>query len=282
MIAESIFMIRGGAFGQDFGAKALMSLVGVALCVYDWKVRARKDYFWVFLFGTLIWSTAELVLQLGGTRVLQAKYFFGWDVTDAPWLTIPLQGTSEGAFVAVLGVFFGDRFQDPAVRKRWLAVFGGVVVFLLVLALPRGIHFADVNAGDPNIPSRRDMFPLPATIFIVAMCTVAIVWWATTTPAARRRGLWMYAVMAGFIAWWTFTEWLTGQRWIETGTINPDGTYANLARATPTVEFLALAYDYMVEVSLIYVPFLALPSWLGLIESPRNQVNGAGTPGTLE
>ena len=75
----------------------------------------------------------------------------------------------------------------------------------------------------------------------------------------------MYFIMAIFIGFWTLSEWLVGQRWIEVGTII-NGSYSNLRRAEPLIEFLALAYDSMVEVSLIYVPFIAIPYWLKLIK----------------
>ena len=128
-----------------------------------------------------------------------------------------------------------------------------------------GINFDSVPVGELSIPSRRDMKSLPATIAILIMSGIAIAWLILTDPETRRRGLAMYLVMAGFIAWWTLMEWLAGQRWIEVGTIM-DGTYTNLRRADPIIEFLALAYDYMVEVSLIYVPFLTIPHVLGLIK----------------
>ena len=55
MIFESIFMIRGGSFGEDFGRKLIMSIIGLLICVYDWKTNdKRKDYFWVFIVGTII------------------------------------------------------------------------------------------------------------------------------------------------------------------------------------------------------------------------------------
>ncbi|MBD3254183.1 MAG: hypothetical protein GF383_03780 [Candidatus Lokiarchaeota archaeon] len=268
MISESIFMIRGGSFGEEFTLKLVMSLIGLGICLYDWKVNNnRKDYFWVFLVGTIIWSTAELVQQIIGTRVLQRKYLFGLDITNAFWLTIPLQGMSEGAFVAVVGMLFGDRMFDKKNRKYWIGIFVIALIVRLAMALSNGINFNSVNAGDPSVPSRRDIFPPIAVIFIISMCSIAIIWLITTTPPARKRGISMYLVMVIFIAWWTFTEWLTGQRWIELGMINADGSYSNLRRAPPLIEFLALTYDVVVEVSLIYVPFLAIPYWLGLIKT---------------
>ncbi|MBD3212853.1 MAG: hypothetical protein GF311_09615 [Candidatus Lokiarchaeota archaeon] len=266
MLLESIFMIRGGSFGEDFGSKFIMAIIALILCLYDYKTNdQRKDYIWVFLVGTIIWSAAELALQLGGTRALQEKSFFGIDVTNTLWLTIPLQGMSEGAFVAVLGVFVGDRLLNKDKRKE------GIIVLVIFVAwvsrtLLMGINFNNINAGDLSIPSRREMFPLTANIFIAIMSAIAILWLITTDPESRKRGLMMYIIMTGFIAWWTFTEWLTGQRWIEVGTINADGSYSNLRRAPPLIEFGALAYDFLIEVSLIYVPFLSIPYWFKLIK----------------
>ena len=265
-------MIRGGSFGEDFGRKVIISIIGLLICFYDWRTNdKRKDYFWVFITGTIIWSIAELMLQMAGTRVLHEKYLFGIDVTNALWLTIPLQGMSEGAFVAVVGMLFGDRILNKETRKKWGIIFLVVLACMAPLYLRNGINFNNVNAGDQSIPSRRDMFPLTANIFIAVMCAIAIIWLITTENEERNRGILMYVIMAGFIAWWTLLEWLTGQRWIEVGTVNSDGTYSNLRRAPALIEFGALAYDYMIEVSLIYVPFLAIPYWFKLIKKKDKQ-----------
>lgn len=271
MIFESVFMIRGGGFGEDFTIKLIMSVITIILCIYDWKVNERKDYIWVFIVGTIIWSTAEFTLQMAGTRVLQEKFLFGIEVTNALWLTIPLQGMSEGAFVAVLGIFFGDRILNEETRKKWTVIFILVLVLLSIQYLRNGIHYNSVNAGDPNIPSRRDMFPGTGMIFIVAMCTMAVIWLATTNSETRNRGIMMNLIMVVFIACWTLFEWLTGQRWIEVGIMHSDGTYSNLKRAPPLIEFGALAYDVLIEVSLIYVPFLAIPYWLKLIKKEEER-----------
>ncbi|MHA1147351.1 MAG: hypothetical protein ACTSR8_03815 [Promethearchaeota archaeon] len=267
MILESIFMIRGGSFGEDFGRKLIVSIIGLLICVYDWKSNdKRKDYFWVFIVGTIIWSSAELILQLSGTRALQEKFLFGINITDALWLTIPLQGMSEGAFVAVTGTLFGDRLLNKETRKKWTKIFLIVLLGLFISYTRNGVTYNNVNVGDLSIPSRRDMFPLTANIFIIIMCSIAIIWLIKAESYERKRGIMMYLIMAVFIAVWTLSEWLTGQRWIEVGMINSNGGYSNLRRAPPLIEFGALAYDVLIEVSFIYLPFLALPYWLGLIK----------------
>ena len=75
MIFESVFMIRGGSFGEDFGLKLIMGLAALAACIYDWRKNKRLDYLWVYFFATLIWAGSEIMLQLGGTRVFQEKFF---------------------------------------------------------------------------------------------------------------------------------------------------------------------------------------------------------------
>ncbi|MHA1336093.1 MAG: hypothetical protein ACTSPW_10180 [Promethearchaeota archaeon] len=268
MLLESIFMIRGGSFGQDFGEKLIFSIIGILICIYDYKTKnRRKDYFWVFITGTVIWASAEFILQITGMRIFQEKYLFGINITNMLWLTLLLQGMSEGAFVAVFGLLFGDRVINDDMRKKWLIYFLIVLGLFSMLYIGSGINFNNVDIGNPNIPSRRDMFTLSSIAFLCTLSGIAIFWLIITkSDYTRKRGLYMYLFMVLFIAWWTFLEWITGQRWIEMGTINPDDTYSNLHRAPPLIEFGALAFDVLVEVSLIYVPFLAFPNWLGLIK----------------
>ena len=54
---------------------------------------------------------------------------------------------------------------------------------------------------------------------------------------------------------------------IEIGIKNMDGTYSNLRRASPVIEFLVAIFNAFVEIALIYMPFLAIPYLFGLIKS---------------
>ena len=55
ILINGIFIIRGGFFGFDWTHKLFYLLGGIALCIYDWKKNKRKDYFWVYLFGALLY-----------------------------------------------------------------------------------------------------------------------------------------------------------------------------------------------------------------------------------
>ncbi|MFX1339888.1 MAG: hypothetical protein ACFFDK_14845, partial [Promethearchaeota archaeon] len=61
MIFESVFLIRGGSFGNDWGQKLIVAIIGIIACMYDYKTNEKRlDYFWVFITGTIIWSAVEL------------------------------------------------------------------------------------------------------------------------------------------------------------------------------------------------------------------------------
>lgn len=77
----------------------------------------------------------------------------------------------------------------------------------------------------------------------------------------------IYKMTKKVSVWWNFLSWLTGQRWIEVGTKNSDGTYSNLRRADALLEFWAFVYNSIFEKVLVYAPFLAILYLLGLIKS---------------
>ena len=75
-----IYIIRGGFFGWEFTIKLLYVIFGLILCIYDWKKNKRKDYFWVLIFGTMLYIGSEIMLFLFGGRVMQEKFLFGINV----------------------------------------------------------------------------------------------------------------------------------------------------------------------------------------------------------
>jgi hypothetical protein len=240
-----IYMIRGGSFGFDFEVKLIMSLAAIAGCLYDWRVKKRRDYFWVFLFGTLVWAAVELAIQLGGTRTMLAKYLFGMEIPL--WVSIPLQAMSESGAIAVMGVFFGDRLADKKTVKPAVITFAIVVSIMLVGVAAQAMPMKNVG-GD--VPSRRDMFTPASIIYMSTMIAIVVIWSWKTRPERRVRALWMLVVMIMFAAIWTSGEFIANTRWIEVGTTG------DLARAPSVIEFLALTWDVVVEIAAAYVPYL--------------------------
>lgn len=265
MILETYFMIRGGSSGSDWGSKLIIAIIASVVCIYDYKTNEKRlDYFWVYLTSSLIWSGVELLAQLGGTRVFQEKYLFGINVTNSLWLTIPIQGMAEAGAIAILGLFFADRIIDKDTRKRNLILFVILMSFMLLM-LRNGINYNNVNAGG-KVHSRREFSRFIISFFMLMLIAPGIYWLSTTDSEHRKRGLFMLYVMIIFGAWWNFLSWLSGDRWIEVGVRNSDGSYSNLRRADPLAEFLLLTYDAIIEIAFAYLTFLAIPYLLGLIK----------------
>ena len=62
MFATAIYMIRNGGFGNNFETKLYMTLIAVLVCITDMVRNKRKDYFAVFITGTLIWGDRNSVV----------------------------------------------------------------------------------------------------------------------------------------------------------------------------------------------------------------------------
>ena len=248
-----VYMIRAGDFGTDFDLKLVMALCAVALVSWDVVRRRRWDYLWVLAAGTITWSAAELILQATGTRVMEGGELLGHPVPL--WLGVILQGMSEGAAIAVGGIFVGDRLLDRRTRT-WTAV-----AFLALCAFVVARTLAVDVAVESMTPSRRNMTALPALAALSLFMAVNVFFWLRSR-AFRRRAAAMAAVMVVFAALWTAGEVAAGTRWIEIDGASL-GTYA---RAPGALAFAALSFDVVIEIALAYVPFFAVPAMLGRIE----------------
>lgn len=257
LLADSVFIIRDAAFGQDFGPKAIAALLGIILVVWDCRSQRRWDYAWVFLVGTLIWTAAELILQLSGVRDMPSHLLFGREL--GPVAAQLIQGASEGALVAVMGLFVGDRWLVKSRRSKAYLIFAlfSAALFFSAFRAARKAQGLDVVA------SRRDILDPLALGFIAVLVAIAVVfWWRYRAWHPRTAA--MFVAMVGLAAIWTIGQVWVGGRWVEVGNEATD----QFTRAGPLVSFLALGFDVVVEIALIYVPFLGIPVMLRLIRDP--------------
>ncbi len=261
MTFESIFMIRGGSMGFNFDAKLVLSILSVLACVYDWRVHHRKDYFWIFLVGTIICAGLEILIQLSGNRDMGDKYLFG--LVIPLWVSIPIQGMAEGGFLAIVGIFFGDLLMDVKTRKFGIIGLTVAIALMVVPTFAQGLPAPNVG-GD--VPSRRDMFA-PATLgFMIAVIVINFIWFWRHKGIIRTRATFMIVASLIFFAIWTFSEWAANTRWIEIGTVG--GT---LVLAPPAVEFFALAWDFVVEITLVFMLAFFIPYRLHLIKPDESR-----------
>lgn len=253
---DSIYIIRDAAFGRDFTPKLVMALVAIALALWDWRRQRRTDYLWVLLFGTVILALAEAGLKLEGIRNMPERVLLGSPLPD--WGSYVLQGLSEGALVAVLGLFVGDRWLAD---RRKGTILGAVVLALVVLST---IRAKGRIAGVGEAASRRDMLDPKALVFLLLIAVVCAVF-VWRYPAWRPRAGAMFVVMVAVAGVWTVAQTAIHGRWVEVDGPAP-GTFVH---ASGLVSIVALTFDVVVEIALAYLPYLALPVMLGLLRDPR-------------
>ena len=252
MTGNAIYMIRNGEFGTNFELKLFLTALGLIICFLDWHTQKRNDYFWVFLFGSFVWFLVELGIQLNAVRVMPQHYLFGHPIPT--WISALLRGTSEGGFIAMVGLLFGDRISQKETRKRWLIIFAITMVVAVVVTLQQGLA-AKAIAGD--VASRRNIFTFPAAAIMIGCIVFDALWLWKTDSVSRRRGIYMVLVMIGFSAIWTTAEYIANTRWIEVGIAG-----GGFRQANPLLEFSVFTWDVVVEIALLYLPFFAIPSLL--------------------
>lgn len=127
MIFDKIFMIRGGEgtglFNTDFNVKLIFAVIIFCIIIYDIKTNKRKDYLRVLSAGTIIWSSAEFVMQKFGIREFHQGYILGFPLPFI--IQIILQGIVEGAGVTIFCILFVDNILNSKEKKKkiWILVF---------------------------------------------------------------------------------------------------------------------------------------------------------------
>ena len=257
MMADGIFMIRNGAMGTNYEAKLIISIVASLICVYDWYEHKRYDYLWVYVFGTIIWTSIEFLLQITGDRDIVQATLFGINIS--PFTASLLRGTMEGTFPAVAGIFFADRFQDKKQRKIFLIIGILFLVTFFFLTLLQAKPYKDIGG---NVASERRMFTPFSLILLNFIFIFNIIWlWKIATPEQRRRVFLMFIVMLLITAIFNIGEYLANTRWIQ---IKSNGNYY---QADPLLEFFALhIYNNIFEFASFYLLFIIIPYELGLIK----------------
>jgi hypothetical protein len=256
MIFDSILMIRGGSMGFNFDTKLMLSVLALLVCVYDWRVHHRKDYFWVFIAGTIVCASFEIAIQLSGNRDMGDKYLFGLVIPLV--VSIPIQAMAEGGFVAIAGIFFGDLLMNRKSRLGGAVVLAIVIVLIVISALAQGLPAPNVG-GD--VPSRRDIFAPVTLAFMICVVVLNIIWFRKHKGDVRARAAYMLLASVIVFTAWTIGEWVANTRWIEVGTLG-----VSLVLADPLVTFLALAWDVVVEITLVFMLAFFIPYRLHLIK----------------
>jgi hypothetical protein len=268
MLQIAIYMIRNGNFGSAFEIKLYITIGAVFICLFDFITRHRKDYFYIFSIGTIIWGTIEFLVQITGIRVIEQAYLFNLPIPT--FIAAILRGTSEGSAIAVMGIAFGDRVQEKSKKNiEKLEVWLVFIAMILIVVIRSILQSQPVKTIGAEVLSRRDVFTPSALIVLAFLVGLGIIWLVKTDSHNRRRGYFMLLMMILFSTAWTIAEVYANTRWIEWDIGN------GLERAPPIIENLTLIYDIMIEIAFCYLPYLGLPYWFGWIKIPAPIPNQA-------
>jgi hypothetical protein len=252
-------MIRIGSFGTNFEIKLLCVFLIVIVCIYDWKIKKRADYWWILITGTIVWTLVEFYLQRSSIRLMEAHTLFGAKIPF--WFSILIQGSSEGATIAIIGIFFGDRLLEKKTRYFWGMIYillTGVVIFLTW-----NEHLPSASIGQ-NVSSRREIFNPLTVSLLVGITIFDLLWLRRLTGEIRNRGWMMIGVIIFSSTCWTIAAILANTRFIEMGLIS------NLHRAPLGIEAAGFFWDVVVELGFAYLLFFAIPMEFGLIKTANS------------
>lgn len=253
-LVTPVYIVRAGEFGADLAPRFWFSAVTLILIVWDvWRNR-RLDYLWIFLIGLFIWTAVEALLQSADVRNIGAQSLFG--VTLPAALAVLLQGSAEGASVAVLGIFLGDRLAMQETRVKAIILLAALCLFLVVRAF---VFEAADPQGELVVTSRRN---LTATApFAVVSLAILFFLFSVFRPQHRWRMAAMAVAIFVVAGVWTAAQCQLGTRWIEVADNGPSG----YVRVTEAVTAAALSFDVLVEIVMAYAAFYMIAALAGIV-----------------
>ena len=242
MLSREYYIVRYGNFATNGNIKLLYGLLSFVLCVDDYVSNNSTDCIRILIGSTGVWTTVENYLHNSGTRVIKPMKIkvreMEYNVPVAGSLII--QGLQEGGLITTLGLYFGDRIDEPS----------SIILFHMFLLLA----IISVCAQKNLIRSSRRMVNTRASLTFVGAVTACDMYYALCLYREHMmRQIRMFLVMVYFSAWWTCATWWIGSRQVEVRdtALNPSGVISKTAMNT----FLVLSYDVVFEIGFAYLVF---------------------------
>jgi hypothetical protein len=203
-----IDMIRNGQFASNYEFKLVLILIGILICVLFIVFQDKKDYFYIFITGMVVWSGYETIITLLGIRGVITANFMGMELN---WLlAVILRGSSEGAVVALVGIIFGDYFPQKKYRK--IAIPSAIIVlfYFVTRTLMNSLPSRDIGGV---VGSRREVFVWQSVLFFVIISIIAISWYikennAKIKECARN----MFIILIIFSTVWSIAQYIANTR----------------------------------------------------------------------
>ena len=243
--SREYYIVRYGNFATNGNIKLMYGLLSVALSIDDYWSEGSVDCFRILIGSTTIWTIVEHYLHKSGTRVIKPMqiHICGTRYNVPIYGSLVIQGLQEGGLITTLGLYFGDRIDDPA----------SIILFHMFLLL----SIISVCAQKNLVRSSRRMVNTRASLTFIFSITA---WDLYSSICLYRdhltRQIRMFAVMVYFSAWWTCATWWIGSRQVEVRDNSTNQGDIIIKSAVDT--FMVLSYDVIFEIGFAYLIFYNL------------------------
>lgn len=254
---KQYYIIRKGDFATNGNTKIIYCIFSAILCVDDYITRNSYDCFFILGGSTLIWSCIEFYLHISKTRVIKPMNisFNNKQLQLSTHIGVLLQGFQEGGFITTLGLYYGDRIQEPL-----YLVHMHIFIFVIISQM-----FFKTNVSKS---SKRQVNTVSSVSYIstVTLYNIHHYWYY---PEHQLRQTYMFATMIYICSIWTFFTWFFNFRQVEVHTKNKNRIDNNeypynidqtcsIHKGTHMESFVVLTYDVIFEIGFAYVFFYNL------------------------
>ena len=140
LVRNKYHIVRHGDFATNGTSKLLYGIFAATLCLRDYYSRDSLDVLTITLGATAIWTLVEIYLHFSKTRVIKPMFLgkYSMQIMLPPAFGAMLRGLQEGGLVCAIGLYYGDRLDDPEVLMRLHLFIAVVVANVWTRRLPGG------------------------------------------------------------------------------------------------------------------------------------------------
>jgi hypothetical protein len=129
-----------------------LALVGLTICLVFWYKTKKRGYLAVFLTGTVVWSTYEILITVLNIRYIEDTVLLGFDLHWLPASVV--RSASEGSVVALVGITAGDFIYRTDTLNKAIPAAILVLGFFVARTLFTGLPARAVGEA---VLSRREV-----------------------------------------------------------------------------------------------------------------------------
>lgn len=185
-------MIRTFDHAGYYETRLILMAISLAVACYYAYYKPDRRFLFMFVFGAVMQTIVEYVLQIGGLREgASAIQVFGARIPT--WLGPFIQGVTDGGSFAMFAFWLADLRSAHTRFKRWIPL---IALSAVIVALS---FIAGWAARNQPISSARPMFAsLPIfAVTSVIFISLLIAWWKNALPSLANyyAGLLIFAIL---------------------------------------------------------------------------------------